>query len=107
MRQHRGPAFRARAARVAVSGPDWLGRLARRRVVEEGHEWPGLHQRRRQMLRGVLERAQLRGELADNADLETAVNMLVGSYYANYLAGRVPRDWPRRAVELIFDGLTD
>jgi type VI protein secretion system component VasK len=67
----------------------------RRRLVEP----------RRQMLRGVLERAQVRGELAAEADLETAVNMLVGSYYANYLAGRVPRDWARRAVELTLDGL--
>lgn len=67
----------------------------RRRLVEP----------RRQMLRGVLERARLQGELADDADLETAVNMLVGSYYATYLAGRVPRDWARRAVELTLDGL--
>jgi AcrR family transcriptional regulator len=67
----------------------------RRRLVEP----------RRQMLQRVLERAQLRGELAAEADLETAVNMLVGSYYANYLAGSGPRDWPRPAVELILDGL--
>jgi AcrR family transcriptional regulator len=67
----------------------------RRRLVEP----------RRQMLRGVLERAQVRGELAAEADLEMAVSMLVGSYYATYLAGRVPRDWQRRAVELILDGL--
>jgi hypothetical protein len=57
------------------------------------------------MLRAVLERAQMRGELADSADLETAVNMLVGSYYANYLAGRIPGDWPRRAVDLVLNGL--
>ncbi len=59
------------------------------------------------MLRAVLERAQVRGELTDAADLETAVNMLVGSYYANYLAGRIPRDWPQRTVDLILIGLRD
>ena len=42
------------------------------------------------------------------ADLETAVNMLVGSYYAGYLAGgRLPRDWPERAVPLVLRGLHD
>jgi hypothetical protein len=57
------------------------------------------------MLRGVLEQAQLRGDLVGDADLETAVNMLVGSYYANYLAGRVPGDWPKRAVDLVLSSL--
>jgi hypothetical protein len=58
------------------------------------------------MLRGVLEGARARGELATDADLETAVNALVGSYYASYLAGsRVPRNWPERAVALILRGL--
>jgi AcrR family transcriptional regulator len=64
---------------------------------------------RRQMLRTVLERARARGEVAADADVETAVNALVGSYYASYLAGsRVPRNWPERAVELVLRGvLTD
>jgi AcrR family transcriptional regulator len=82
-------------------------------VLAEEHHTPDLFaefrrrlvEPRRQMLRGVLERAQLRGELAPAADLETAVNMLIGSYYAAYLAGRVPRDWALRAVELTLDGL--
>jgi AcrR family transcriptional regulator len=61
---------------------------------------------RRQMLRSVLTRAQARGELAAAADLEMAVNMLVGSYYASYLAAsRVARDWPERAGELVLSGL--
>jgi AcrR family transcriptional regulator len=83
-------------------------------VLAEEHHTPELfvHFRkrlvepRRQMLRRVLEQAQARGELAPDADLVTAVNMLVGSYYAGYLAGgRLPRDWPERAVALILDGL--
>ena len=61
---------------------------------------------RRRMLSSVLVRAQARGELAADADLETAVNALVGSYYAGYLAsGRSPRDWPERVVELVLGGL--
>jgi AcrR family transcriptional regulator len=64
---------------------------------------------RRRMLRSVLETGQARGQLPSGADLETAVNALVGSYYGSYLAGsRVPRDWPERAVELVLHGmLTD
>jgi AcrR family transcriptional regulator len=75
-------------------------------VLAEAHHTPELFAQfrrrlvepRRRMLHAVL-------ELADSADLETAVNMLVGSYYANYLAGRIPRDWPQRAVGLILSGL--
>jgi AcrR family transcriptional regulator len=68
----------------------------RRRLVEP----------RRQMLRRVLERAEVRGELADDADLDIAVNALIGSYYAGYLAGKaMPRDWPERTVQLVLGGL--
>ena len=70
----------------------------RRRLVEP----------RRQMLRAVLERARAQGELSPDADLEMAVNALVGSYYAGHLAGgRVPRDWPERVVRLVLGGLRD
>ncbi len=35
-----------------------------------------------------------------------AVNALIGSFYASYLAGTaIPRDWPQRAVALVFDGV--
>jgi hypothetical protein len=54
----------------------------------------------------VLENAQERGELRKDADLEAAVNMLIGSYYAHYLAGDpFPEDWPEAAVRTILDGL--
>lgn len=42
---------------------------------------------RRRALRAILEAAQARGELRDGADLALAVHMLVGAYYAQYLAG--------------------
>ncbi len=83
-------------------------------VLAEEHHTPDLFAQfqkrlvepRRQMLRDVLEQAEFRGELAAGADLATAVNMLVGSYYAGYLAdGRLPSDWPERAVELVLHGL--
>ena len=51
--------------------------LFRERVVEP----------RRDEVREVLEHARGRGELREDADIEAAVNMLVGSYYAQYLAG--------------------
>ena len=78
-------------------------------VLAEEHHTPELFAQfrarlvepRRRMLRGVLERACACGELAAEADLESAVNMLVGSYYASYLTGRVPRDWAERTVAAV------
>ncbi len=70
--------------------------LFRERVVEP----------RRGELREVLEHAGQRGELRDDANVEAAVNMLVGAYYAQYLAGNpFPDDWPEAVVETVLDGL--
>src|SRR5918995_2093178 len=70
--------------------------LFRERVVEP----------RRDELREVLEHARGRGELRNDADIEAAVNMLVGSYYAQYLAGGTfPHDWPEAVVDTILGGL--
>jgi AcrR family transcriptional regulator len=70
--------------------------LFRERVVEP----------RREELREVLEHAHERGELGEGADAEAAVNMLVGSYYAQYLAGgSFPDDWPEAVVGTILAGL--
>jgi AcrR family transcriptional regulator len=100
--------------RVGVDRPFGMAMIGT--VLAEEHHTPELFaefrkrlvEPRRRMLRGVLERAQLRGEFAGDADLETAVNMLVGSYYAAYLATTpIPRDWPERAVDLVLDGLMD
>lgn len=61
---------------------------------------------RRAELREVLEHACKRGELRTGADLEAAVNMLVGSYYAQYLAGNpFPDDWPEAVVDTVLAGL--
>lgn len=55
---------------------------------------------RRARLRGILERARLRHGI----DVETAINVLVGSYYAAYLAGGKPRrGWERRAADAVLE----
>lgn len=70
--------------------------LFRERVVEP----------RRDEVREVLEHALNRDELREEADVEAAVNMLVGSYYAQYLAGDpFPDNWPEAVVATILDGL--
>lgn len=53
---------------------------------------------RRARLRRVLERAPLRPGL----DVDSAINVLIGSYYAAYLAsGRPKRGWEARVVDLV------
>jgi AcrR family transcriptional regulator len=98
--------------RAGIERPYGMGMIGT--VLAEEHHTPELLQRfreqvvqpRRSALRKILEEAGTRGELATGADLETAVNMLVGSYYARYLVdGRVPRDWPERAVDAVLVGL--
>jgi AcrR family transcriptional regulator len=64
-------------------------------VLAEEHETPELlalfRERlvtpRRQELRAVLEAARDRGDLRPDANLEVAVNALVGAFFARYLAG--------------------
>jgi len=83
-------------------------------VMVEEHHTPELitlfRQRvvrpRRAMLRNVLEEAEKRGDLRNDADIDTAVSMLIGSFYAHYLTGeKIPRDWPRRIVQTVWEGI--
>jgi len=61
---------------------------------------------RRQMLRVILERARKNGELRRGANLDAAVNLLVGAFYARYLASSaIPPDFPRELVKLVWPGL--
>jgi AcrR family transcriptional regulator len=61
---------------------------------------------RREELLAILKTAQVRGELDADADMEAAVNLLVGSFYARYLSGEgIPQDWPGRVVTLVLRGL--
>lgn len=83
-------------------------------VLAEEHDTPELlelYRRvivhpRRAMLRDVLDAAVSRGDVPADADIDTAVVALIGSYYAAYLAdGVVNEDWPERAVRAVLPGL--
>jgi AcrR family transcriptional regulator len=80
---------------LGAADPD-LARLYRQRVVAP----------RRQRLRAILTAARDAGQLHADADIDTAVPMLTGSWYATALAGRTPpHDWPRRAATLLWRAL--
>jgi AcrR family transcriptional regulator len=58
---------------------------------------------RRQRLRAILERAQRLGLIDADADLEVAVTMGTGSWYARALAGDAPPPgWPARTAALVW-----
>ncbi|MBY0503405.1 MAG: TetR/AcrR family transcriptional regulator [Bryobacteraceae bacterium] len=61
---------------------------------------------RRAMLRDVLLRAKARGELTPQADLDCAVNLLVGAFYARYLAeAKIPPAFARHLVDILWRGI--
>ncbi|MEU1185147.1 TetR/AcrR family transcriptional regulator C-terminal ligand-binding domain-containing protein [Streptomyces sp. NPDC005820] len=61
---------------------------------------------RRELLRDVLERAQDRGEVRVDVDLEAVVSALLGTFYADYMAGRGGHQgWAENAVDLVLSGL--
>jgi AcrR family transcriptional regulator len=58
---------------------------------------------RRARIRAILERAQQRGLIDQDADLEVAVTLCTGSWYARALAGaRLPPNWPARTAALVW-----
>lgn len=61
---------------------------------------------RRQMLRSILERARHRGELRAGVSIDAAVNLMVGSFYARYIASSsVPLRFAREVVDIVWAGL--
>ncbi|CCK27810.1 hypothetical protein BN159_3431 [Streptomyces davaonensis JCM 4913] len=61
---------------------------------------------RRALLCHVLEQARDRGEIRPDADLDAAVSVLLGPFYADYMAGRGGRaGWAEDAVDLVLAGL--
>ncbi len=61
---------------------------------------------RRETMRQILTDAAQAGELHPEADVDAAVNLLVGSLYARYLAGKkLTTDWPRRVVNVVWEGI--
>jgi AcrR family transcriptional regulator len=58
---------------------------------------------RRRRLRAILQRAQQLGLIDAEADLEVAITMCTGSWYARALAGHPPPpNWPARTAALIW-----
>jgi AcrR family transcriptional regulator len=58
---------------------------------------------RRRRLRTILTRARELGLIDRDADLDVAVTLPTGSWYARALAGQPPpRNWPRRTAELVW-----
>jgi AcrR family transcriptional regulator len=54
---------------------------------------------RRQALREALQLGIAAGELPDGLDLDVAVNMLIGSFYARYIShGTIPANWSKRVL---------
>lgn len=103
---------RLRHFRQGVERPNGMGMLGTV-LAEEAHTpellelWRGrLVAPRRGELRAILRRARDRGELRADANIEAAVAMLVGSYFARYIEkGRTPRRWPQDEVELVLEAL--
>ena len=63
-------------------------------------------QPRRMMLHEVLKQAEQRGDLIPNPDIDAAVNMLIGSFYAHYLTDeKIPSTWARRTVDTVWEGI--
>lgn len=101
-----------RRFRTGVSRPFGMAMLGT--VLAEEHDTPQLlaffrkHviEPRRAMLRAVLGRARDRGEIRADADVEMAAQVLVGAYYAQYLAGVPFREgWDERVVDMVLDAL--
>lgn len=58
---------------------------------------------RRQRIRAILQRARQLGLIDADADLDIAVTMCTGSWYARALAGDPPPpDWPTRTAALVW-----
>ncbi len=61
---------------------------------------------RRRRLRSILVRARQLGLIDAGADIEVALTMCTGSWYARALAGgKPPANWPRRTAALVWRAL--
>jgi AcrR family transcriptional regulator len=91
---------------IATVGLGALGSL----LDERDPEALALH-RERTIRRGqerghwILHRAQARGEIRPDADLDMALEMLIGSLFARRLAGRDAPGWAESAVDTLLRGL--
>jgi AcrR family transcriptional regulator len=91
---------------IATVGLGALGSL----LDERDPEALALHRERtirrgQERGRSILGRAQERGEIRPDADLDVALEMLIGSLFARRLAGREAPDWAEAAVDTLLRGL--
>lgn len=98
--------------RRAIERPFGMAMLGT--VLAEEHETPELlaHFRaylvhpRRQAVRAILDRARAQGEVRADADLTLATTMLIGAYYAQYLAAEPYSDsWAEQIVDAVLTGI--
>ena len=80
-------------------------------ILAEEHRHPALlrHYRtrlvrpRRAMLREALARGVHAGQLPPSLDVDAAVSLLIGSFYARHLSdGRIPNGWAERVLRTIW-----
>lgn len=99
------------AFRNGVSRPDGLSMVGTMLNSATDPELVALYRqrvvaRRRARLRKILERARDSGLLDADADLDIALAMLTGNWYARALAGDPPpRRWPYRTAALVWRAL--
>jgi AcrR family transcriptional regulator len=61
---------------------------------------------RRAILRDLMREGRARGEVADDADIDAAVDLFMGAYHAHHLSGEpFPDRWEERIVDAILRGL--
>jgi AcrR family transcriptional regulator len=58
---------------------------------------------RRRLLHEALAAGIHNGELGEWTDIDVAVNMMIGSFYAAYVSnGQIPTDWPQRLLRQVW-----
>jgi AcrR family transcriptional regulator len=112
-----GPARRRliahlRAFRASLLRP--LGMSMLGTILAEEHRTPELLRlfrerivaTRRRRLRQLLEEGMASGEVRSDADLDAAINAMIGSFYARYLSGEpIPPQWADRIVGVVWPAL--
>jgi AcrR family transcriptional regulator len=99
------------AFRHGISRPDGLSMVGTMLLRSTDPQLAALYRERivaprRARLRAILERARDAGLLDRDADLDTALTMLTGSWYARALAGEpAPSHWAERVARVVWRGL--
>lgn len=96
----------------AISRPQGMALVGNVLALEQRHpQLIGLYRTkvagvRRARIRSVLEQAAQVGTIRHDADLEVAINMMIGYYYSARVGGApIDEGWPQRCVDLMRSGL--